>query len=194
MSIPLTDRSALSVPPFYPSGDDVPCVFDPGACSTGAAAGTNFSWVCPATVPFGSLPSGSGDYCYTSQAACMSGPNLCDESNCVVMPSMCSTGIAAGASSPPSSFFCTLDLVPDAIPNGSGELCYADLRTCIHGSNKCTLDNPCVSSVSDCQSGQAAASSATHNYICLENVPAQAQAILSGQYCYTTKEAWCACG
>lgn len=48
----------------------------------------------------------------------------------------------------------------------------------------------CVSSVPDCQTGIAASQASTHSFICKRNIPAQAQSILSGQFCYGTKSAW----
>lgn len=81
--------------------------------------------------------------------------------------------------------------MPNALPNGNGNLCYSDLGSCVHGANSCSVDRPCVSSVPDCQTGVAAGFASTHSYICKSSVPEGAQAILSGQYCYESQDAWC---
>ena len=82
-------------------GTAFPCVQAPGSCSTGKAANSGFTYVCPLDFPLGSEPNGAGGLCYWSQSQCNVGPNACNSTAnpntvCSYLPNRCNTGIAGG--------------------------------------------------------------------------------------------------
>lgn len=106
------------------------CAQSHGACSSGAAAGTDpasgaaFSWYCPADSPVGSAASGAGTLCWDSAQSCLGGLSACSDAPggvpCSEDYTLCSTGAAGGLSAQgmPHAFACPLDRPEGAVPNG----------------------------------------------------------------------------
>lgn len=71
------------------------CRADPSRCSTGPAARTGNTFVCPARLAANALPTGAGLLCYNSKSACESGSNGCKNGfACTQEYGVCSTGAA----------------------------------------------------------------------------------------------------
>ena len=117
-----------------------PCQMSP-ACATGLASLTATPWFCPTSMPVGAVPAPAGQLCWSSEAACESGPNGCDaplniSSSGHAQPRPCvRSPVCAGVANAP--WFCPLDLSPGASPSpATGQVCPADpgalvsLRAC----------------------------------------------------------------
>ena len=145
-----------------------PCTSSPGLCATGAAAGQNYSWICGADLPAGSLASGGGILCFGSATACQAGRNACSSTapcvdvslpvssqavaGGVALPNLCTTGAAAGSS---NSFVCPADIPKSAAINAFGAFCYTSSAACMHGPNGCSDAYPCKANQSMCTTGAA---------------------------------------
>lgn len=55
------------------TGASSPCTFQNGRCSSGAAAGSGYSWLCAGDTRSGALPSGGGTLCFSNPSMCRSG-------------------------------------------------------------------------------------------------------------------------
>lgn len=131
------------------------CLSSPGLCSTGQAAGSGYSFVCPTDAPPGSLPNGAGNWCYNTQFFCEHGLNGCNSAtgrNCTYDVATCSTGMAANQG---HSWFCELDAPANSVPNAAGELCYSTSVNCLTSPNNCGVATPCVNDPAACSTGQA---------------------------------------
>ena len=85
-------------------------------------------------------PRSQGHYCYTTQAACAQGANLCSEAECGVQDTLCNTGAASTDSN--HRYMCIKDMPLGSLPAGSGVLCYTDGRSCANGPNVRPLRAP----------------------------------------------------
>ena len=167
-------------------GIDVPCVQEPSYCATGKAAQSGFTYICPLDLVFEALPTGAGELCYRSQAACNVGPNACSVAlPCGQDPKLCSTGIAAADSS--SVWACSLSYSNGgafATPNGGGQHCYSTRESCSEGPNACSVDN-CTLQYDVCSTGRSAGSAPpNNNWFCTLDMPSGSAPTASGRLCY----------
>jgi hypothetical protein len=143
-----------------------PCTLDPAACSTGWASSPGAgSWLCSSSSPPDAVPNGAGALCYTSNASCVSGPNLCTA--CEVDYTTCASGAAGGAlGDAPPVWFCPLVVPLGGVPNAAGEYCYDTITNCFNGINGCSPDGlSCHLDYTTCATGAAAAAT-NNNFFC----------------------------
>ena len=130
----------------------------------------------------------------------LAGPNACNSHvPCVLDPSTCSTGQAAGALS--SNWFCPATVPPGAVHNGAGERCFDTALNCSSAPNQCDGNNSanhaltsplhCYPNNATCASGQAGGQG--HVFFCDQTQPPGAIPNGAGQLCYNASS-WCLLG
>lgn len=170
-------------------------VLDVTACATGqATSDKDANYACSAdqlktkhsskNALLRPVATGSGNMCFSSAWDC-NFYSSCNESyTCVFDVTTCSTGVAAGFLS--TNWFCPLDRSSQALPNGGGQLCFADLASC-HAdfNNKCTSSGPkCVMDKATCSTGASAAMG--FDYYCADVTPPGGFPNGAGSMCYGT--------
>ena len=141
---------------------------------------------CPPDLPNASMPQGGGLLCWSDPAACTANAMGCQGGlgACQPEPGVCASGEAAGAQG--YSFFCLADLPADALPAGSGMLCFASQAACENATNPCGGGSQrCALDTVACPTGMASAASPPHLWACPGSYPAGAQPNGFGAWCYT---------
>ena len=114
----------------------------------------------------------------------MNGANACSPDQCVQDSSFCSTGQAGTQAA--SSWVCTLDFRPGALPAGNGVLCFNGPANCTNAVNFCNIDHPCQQAPSYCSTGLAGGFS-DYNWVCSYDIPVGSLPNGGGQNCYTSQ-------
>ena len=104
------------------SAAGLPCKYNTSLCSTGLAATSSNAYVCPLSMPLGSIVSPESGYlCYASKLACLQGPNACNSTATCLQPvaNVCPAGL----------YMCPLDVPASAVASPSGA-CYSTVSSC----------------------------------------------------------------
>jgi len=145
-----------------------PCEQDAMACSSGQAGPyTEVAYTCKKSYPPGGSTNGAGQFCYSTFADCVGGPNACDDNNpCTEDAATCATGPAGPT---PKNWFCPKDTPLKSLPNGGGQMCYADAKACLDGPNACLNEKLCEVNTATCANGIAGPS--PYNTFCIYDQP-----------------------
>ena len=144
------------------------CEEDTMTCSSGEAGPyADVHWTCKKTYPPGGTTNGGGQFCYDSFHHCVGGPNACnDEHPCTEDAATCATGPAGPT---PKNWFCPMDSPAHSLPNGGGQLCFADVKACLDAPNACLHEKECVLNTATCANGIAGPS--PYNTFCVYDQP-----------------------
>jgi hypothetical protein len=151
-----------------PCDDTTPCEVDTMTCSSGQAGPyAEVAYTCKKTYPPLSSTNGAGHFCYSTFADCVGGPNACtDDIPCTEDAATCATGPAGPTL---KNWFCPKDTPLKSLPNGGGQMCYADAKACLDGPNACLNEKLCEVNTATCANGIAGPS--PYNTFCVYDQP-----------------------